>query len=50
MVHEAGLLMRGLAEIAETSDLDSLRTVIGMQKELRLKRKITTNQPSPFGG
>ena len=32
-------LMRGLAEIAETSDLDSLKTVIGMQKELRLKRK-----------
>ena len=32
-------LMRGLAEIAETSDLHSIRTVIEMQKELRLKRK-----------
>ena len=38
MVHEAGL-NEGLIEIAETSDLDSLRTVIGMVKELRLKRK-----------
>lgn len=32
-------LMRGLAEIAECTDLHSIKTVIGMQKELRLKRK-----------
>ena len=32
-------LIRGLAEIAECSDLHSIKHVIEMQKELRLKRK-----------